>query len=284
MILLVGVNYGSIEPRSGKSYTEVEYDYASSLKLPILVYIIDKTSPNQSVPLNAIDNKNLDQLEAFIAKLNVEHTTSPFTSIEDLGEKILHDVPAELEKTENIEVDSTGGDNLPVDVTEEDLREGANKFERFWLRPQRLAGRTVPVRIRVNKKFSGWKVKDELIRAVGCTVGDCITTEVTVQLGSGIIDDPGDTDIFADGNGADWILDQISHSKTNGVGCVIDCYVRLSYCRAPVGANNKMVNKVSIVFVKGIKYVGIDRNYVLSQKGDEESAVDLNRLLSILNS
>lgn len=111
-----------------------------------------------------------------------------------------------------------------------------------------------------------------LIRAVGLTVGDCITTEVSVQLGNNIIDDVGDTDLFADGEGADWILDQVTNA---GVveGCIIDCFVRLIYCRAPVGQNGRMVNKASLAFVSGIRYVGIDNNYVLSpNRGSAEES------------
>ena len=146
---------------------------------------------------------------------------------------------------------------------EDDLKNGADKFERFWLRPQSIAGQLIPVRLRLNKKFSGWKVKDELISALGLTVGDTISTEISVQLGLGIIDDTGDMDLFADGEVADWLIDCVT--KASGVeGCLLDCFVRLVYCKAPVGANGKIVNKVSLVLESGIRFVGVDNNYRLS--------------------
>ncbi|MBE6951725.1 MAG: DUF4062 domain-containing protein [Ruminococcaceae bacterium] len=281
MILLLGVSYGSVEATSGKSYTELEYDYATELNIPILAYEADLSSPNLGIPYDAIDYVNKNRLDAFKEKVEGAHLISRFTSIDDLGKRIAHDVPAELEKLSVIDEFTTRSGVDASSVDDAALRDGADKFERFWLRPQRLAGRIVPVRLRINKKFSGWKVKDELIRAVGCTVGDCITTEVSVQLGNNIIDDNGDTDLFADGDGADWLLDQVANS---GVveGCILDCFVRLIYCRAPVGGNNRMVNKASLVFVSGIQYVGVDNNYVLSADRGSVKNTDISRFLEFL--
>lgn len=281
MILLLGVSYGSIEPLSGKSYTELEYEYAEQLGIPVLAYEADLSSPNTSIPLDSIDYENKARLDLFKSLVEQKHLISRFTSIDDLGKRIAHDVPAELEKLSFIDSFSSTAIPTSTEITDEALRDGANRFERFWLRPQREAGRIIPVRVRINKKFSGWKVKDELIRAVGLTVGDCISTEVSVQMGNSIIDDHGDTDLFADGEGADWLLDQVI--KAGAVeGCIIDCFVRMIYCRAPVGANNKMVNKASLNFVSGIRYVGIDKNYVLTSNRGDEEIENLSNWLSLI--
>ena len=42
-ILIIGKRYGSISPLTGKSYTEMEYDYAVSKDIPVLVFAIDET-------------------------------------------------------------------------------------------------------------------------------------------------------------------------------------------------------------------------------------------------
>ena len=281
MILLLGVSYGSIEPSSGKSYTELEYEYAMQLGISVLAYEADLSSSNVGIPLDAIDYDNKSRLDSFKHEVEQSHLISRFTSIEDLGKRIAHDVPAELEKLSVIDSSSISEVSPETDISEDALRDGANKFERFWLRPQRLVGRMIPVRLRINKKFGGWKVKDELVRAVGLTVGDCITTEVSVQLGNNIIDDDGDTDLFADGEGAGWLLDQVTNA---GVveGCVVGCVVRLIYCSVPIGANGKMINKASLVFVSGIRYVGIDHNYILSSSRGSTGAADLAGIMSLL--
>ena len=282
MILLLGVSYGSVEPSSGKSYTELEYEYATQLGIPILAYEADLSSPNVGISLDSVDFNNKPLLDNFKSIVEKEHLISRFTSIDDLGKRIVHDVPAELQKLSFIDSISNIESSIVKNISDDDLVKGANTFEKFWLRPQRFAGRIVPLRLRINKKFSGWRVKEDLIRAVGLSVGDCITTEVSIQLGNNIIDDYGDTDLFADGQGADWILDQIENA---GVvkGCIIDCFVRLIYCRAPIGQNGKTINKACLTFVNGIRFVEIDKNYVLSSNNSENEE-DLSKLISLIRS
>lgn len=47
-------------------------------------------------------------------------------------------------------------------ITEQELKEGTKLFEGFWLRPKQYVNKTVPLRLRINKKWGGWKIKDEL--------------------------------------------------------------------------------------------------------------------------
>lgn len=283
MILLVGVSYGSIEPTSGKSYTENEYDYACELDIPILCYFADTSSGKLEIPIDAVDSANSTRLAEFKKRVSSSRVIATFTSIEDLGEKILHDVPEELEKLQIISNNTSMSMNDKAEIDESSLHDGARQYERFWLRPQKLAGKLVPLRIRLNQEFSGWKVKDELIRALGLTVGDTISTEVTVLLSDGIIKDYGDTDLFADGDAADWLLDQVEQAKTVR-GCIVDCYVRFNYCRAPVGENSKIVNKASLILVSGLSLYGVDQNYILSSQSNTlEAFGPLSRLLAGLD-
>lgn len=264
MVLLLGVSYGSIEPNSNKSYTENEYDYAVELGIPILVYEADLNSTSLGIAPSSFDTTNQERLNQFKKRVRSKHIIATFSSIDSLGKLVAHDIPAALEKLSAISSASSITDKaIHKEITEEDLKSGAAKYERFWLRPQSIAGQLIPVRLRLNKKFSGWKVKDELISALGLTVGDTISTEVSVQLGLGIIDDSGDMDLFADGEVADWLIDCVT-TACGVEGCLIDCFVRLVYCKAPVGANSKIVNKASLVLERGIRFVGVDNNYRLS--------------------
>lgn len=148
-------------------------------------------------------------------------------------------------------------------TNQNDLHEGGKLFELFWLRPKKYTGKSVPIRLRINKKWGGWKVKDELIRSLNLEVGDTISTEITPLLTSGIIDDDNDTDLFASGSGADWLLE-----NNVEVGTVIDCYVKFVYSKAPVGLNGKSIYKISLVFEKGISVVGIDEDYITTSKNN----------------
>lgn len=257
-ILIVGASYGSVNEESKKSFTELEYEFAMQQKIPVLVYFADMNSTSVGISLSNVDTEHAVELAEFKAKLSKRHTVSFFTSVDDLGKRIEHDVPKLLGELSDIKVRPR---KLSEDVTDEMLKEGAKKYELFWLRPNRFIGEIVPLRLRINTKYGGWKVKDELIRAVGQEVGDTISTEVTIQSRQGLIDDDDDTDLFASGDGADWLLENAPTP-----GHVVDCYVRFTYCKAPVGQNGKVINKVSLVFVKGIKHVTFDSNYAMASE------------------
>lgn len=259
MILLIGVSYGSIVPGTDKSFTEIEYEFAIKQNIPVLVYIADTKSPNIGISIDSVDKQHDVELSSFKEKLKRIHTVSFFTSIEDLGSHIEHDVPEVLKRIDNIKIKDNSNAPLLENVSEQMLADGAKQFEFFWLRPAKYAGGIVPVRLRINRKWGGWKVKDSLIRSIGLDVGDCITTEVTIKLTQGIIDDNDDTDLFASGEGADWLLENVAKP-----GGVCDCYVRFVYSKAPIGKDDKIITKVSLVFVKGIRYVGYDKDYMLS--------------------
>lgn len=153
-----------------------------------------------------------------------------------------------------------------------ELREGAELFERFWLQPIRYANKEVKLRLRLNKKFGGWKVKDELVEGLGLQVGACINTEVSVKFGPNIIDDDGDTDLFADGEAAEWLVNSVLNDtdQENRVeGRIIDCIVRFSYCRAPVGQNDKEISKVTLILVKGLNSYGIEKGESIASAGQK---------------
>lgn len=42
-VLIIGKRYGSINPSTGISYTEMEYDYAKAQGIPVLVFVIDES-------------------------------------------------------------------------------------------------------------------------------------------------------------------------------------------------------------------------------------------------
>lgn len=60
-VLIIGKRYGSISPITGKSYTEMEFDYAKSKGIPILVFPVyadaDKPSDGHEKELSAFKKK-----------------------------------------------------------------------------------------------------------------------------------------------------------------------------------------------------------------------------------
>ena len=62
-VLILGMRYGSINPSTGKSYTEMEYEYAKEKGIPVLVFAIDDTVE--------LDDDNRDSEEEKIVKLKL---------------------------------------------------------------------------------------------------------------------------------------------------------------------------------------------------------------------
>lgn len=70
--LILGGRYGSIEPKSKKSYTEIEYDYAKSIEKPTFAVVITDDYLNKKVHENNIDfieRENTEKLKKFREKV-----------------------------------------------------------------------------------------------------------------------------------------------------------------------------------------------------------------------
>lgn len=66
-VLVVGARYGSINPSTGKSFTEQEYDYAVEKDIPVLAFIHDDP---YNLPVEKRDDENRELLEKFRAKVS----------------------------------------------------------------------------------------------------------------------------------------------------------------------------------------------------------------------
>lgn len=67
-MLILGGRYGTIEPDSNLSYTEVEYKYALELGKPLFALIIDDSMMNDKVQregMNVLELENQDKFKAF---------------------------------------------------------------------------------------------------------------------------------------------------------------------------------------------------------------------------
>lgn len=87
-----------------------------------------------------------------------------------------------------------------------------------------------------------------------------------------IIDHDDDTDLFASGEAADWLLEYAPKP-----GSVIDCHVRFAYVKAPVAQNDKIVYVASLVLMNGIRFVEHDPTYTV-QPGKRDIAQILRHL------
>ena len=86
-VVIIGKRYGSVHPDTGKSYTEMEYDYAIEQGIPVLVFAIDDNVKLASDKTEADEDKK-DKLKKFRTKAMTNRLASIWASTEDLTGKL----------------------------------------------------------------------------------------------------------------------------------------------------------------------------------------------------
>lgn len=84
-VLILGGKYGSIEPETNKSYTQLEYEYAVERGVPVSVfYIADKSS----LPYSRIEQKFPDKMDAFVSMVKRNKMCKSWNNADDLAGKV----------------------------------------------------------------------------------------------------------------------------------------------------------------------------------------------------
>lgn len=86
-VLIIGKRYGSVHPDTGKSYTEMEYDYAIEQGIPVLVFAIDDNMELAPDKIEADEDK-IEKLKNFRTKALTNRLASIWASTEDLTGKL----------------------------------------------------------------------------------------------------------------------------------------------------------------------------------------------------
>ena len=96
-ILILGGRYGSID-EDGVGFTEKEYDYALSIGIPVLTFVVEDIG---KLPHNKVETTNSDKYAAFRDKVTKRKLVNFYNTPDDLKAKILtsivhciHDHPA----------------------------------------------------------------------------------------------------------------------------------------------------------------------------------------------
>lgn len=101
-VLLVGFRYGTLIGENRKSITELEYEEAIHLEVPVLAYLasdrpdvseqVRKTFPQDFIDTAAGDYEQLTRLQMFRVRLMGAHAPDYFVNPDDLAAKIERDV------------------------------------------------------------------------------------------------------------------------------------------------------------------------------------------------
>lgn len=115
-VLIIKHRYGTIEPTSGKSYTELEFDYAVSKKIPVLAFIIKDDVP---ILPDDIEKNHLKEFEDFKEKVKNKRIIEFWSNKDDLSSKLASSLHNEFEYNERVgwvRADSSKN-NVTIDET-----------------------------------------------------------------------------------------------------------------------------------------------------------------------
>ncbi len=85
------MRYGFVDPQSGKSLTQLEYEEAQALHLPSLIYVIDEET-HPVLPKHVDTDTSAEKLRDLKGVLKKSHVVNFFSSPEDLAAKVTQDV------------------------------------------------------------------------------------------------------------------------------------------------------------------------------------------------
>jgi Domain of unknown function (DUF4062) len=88
---IFAMRYGFIDPDTGKSLTQLEYEEAQAIRLPSLIYIIDEET-HPVLPKHVDTGSSSEKLREFKGVLKKSHVINFFSSPEDLAAKLTQDV------------------------------------------------------------------------------------------------------------------------------------------------------------------------------------------------
>lgn len=88
---IFGMRYGSLDEKTGKSLTHLEYEEAISSHIPVLIYILDENS-HLVLPKQVDIGNSAQKLIDLKSKLKGSHVVSFFSSPKDLAIKVTQDI------------------------------------------------------------------------------------------------------------------------------------------------------------------------------------------------
>lgn len=121
-VLIMAGKYGSVDPDSGISFTEREYNYASEKNVPILAFVREAT--HVSGDMVETETGRTRKLKAFRRKVESAHLREPWTTDEDLVGRVANALGRAILDDEDNDTPRPGwyrGDTIPSAHVAEEL-------------------------------------------------------------------------------------------------------------------------------------------------------------------
>jgi hypothetical protein len=203
---IIALRLGSIDRKTGKSFTQLEYEQAYKNNKEILIYLIDLEKADIK-PKNIDFGESHEKLVSFKKLLKKRHTVSYYESENDLSEKLRRDFQRLLNSKED------------RDIVYDSYSESKEALKRFFLLPKDTSGTEVRLKVKVvDKPFPASKLICEAFNfEFGSTIG--LSTQILEPEG---FKDSGLEQLFINAKQADEIID-VSQ------GDILDIWVRLQF-------------------------------------------------------
>lgn len=134
---IIAFRLGSIDKKSGKSITQIEYERACELKKVILIYLMDED--NSKIYVKNMDRgEKYKKLEAFKSILKENHTCDKFIDEDDLIEKLKRRFDELLSKKEEL-------NGIQID----EYDNSKNIINKFILLPKLFSGKEIKIKIKL---------------------------------------------------------------------------------------------------------------------------------------
>jgi hypothetical protein len=168
---IIAFRLGSIEPTSGKSYTQLEYERAVALSKDVFIYLVDEE--NARIAVKYIDRgDSREKLDSFKSILRERHTVDSYTDEADLVAKLKRDLQRHLSP------------RLVESPDPDDFLEAKAKLEAFLLLPKSVAGTEVHLRVRATGR--PYPASRALCQAFNLEFGATVGLPITVIEPNGI--------------------------------------------------------------------------------------------------
>ncbi|MFW5983307.1 MAG: DUF4062 domain-containing protein [bacterium] len=137
---IIGYRLGSIEKKTSKSYTQLEYEEAYKQGKEILIYLMDEE--NSKIHPKNIEFDKIEQLNSFKELLKERHTVDFFKDSNDLRNKLERQFKKHLTKknTEPKEKD--------------EYIDSKKTLEKFFLIPKSISGAEAKLRVKFGKEIT----------------------------------------------------------------------------------------------------------------------------------
>lgn len=139
---IIGYRLGSIDKKTGKSYTQLEYDKAHELGKEILIYLIDDESGK--VTPKHIEFDKIPRLNAFKETLKERHTIDTYRDSNELKTKIQRQFEKYLTKKKT----------EPKTKDTDEYSKSKTLLNRFFLVPKAISGSEVKLKVKFDDKLS----------------------------------------------------------------------------------------------------------------------------------